>query len=460
MDHIIVGLDIGTTKTVILAGKRNAYNKIQIIAHGKAESLGVRRGMVSNISNTVKSIQQALDAARQSSDTLIVEVNIGIAGKHIRSMQQRGQKIRKNANEPIEHQEIQALIEDMYSLSTVPGEEIFDVIPQEFIIDGEDGITEPVGMLGASLEGLFHIILGQTTAARNIITCVNKCQLKPQNLILESIASASSVLNEEEKEAGVVLVDIGGGTSDVAIFKDSIIRHTAVIPEGGDAITQDIQEGCSLVKSRAEQLKQQFGSAIENENDENANIAVPSIGNHPSKEISLRSLAGIIQASCESILLKVMIEIRNSGYETDQLIGGIVLTGGGAQLKHLVQLTAYMTGMPTRIGLPDEHVSENTIEALRNPSYATSIGLVIAGLDKMQQSLEMMDDTVDEEAPTAGSQDTTDEADATTDDSKQEEAAADTTKPAKAKTGGLSSFKNTVNNWFSNFLNENNEEED
>ncbi len=400
----------------------------------------------------------ALEEARQGSAVPIEYVNIGIAGKHIRSIQQRGQKIRKNkADEPIEFEEVKELIEDMFNLSSMPGEEIFDVIPQEFIIDGEDGITEPIGMLGASLEGKFHVILGQTTAARNIITCVNKCQLKPQNLILESIASAAAVLSEEEKEAGVVLVDIGGGTTDVAIFKDGIIRHTAVIPEGGDVITQDIQEGCSLVKSRAEQLKVQFGSAVENENNPNANVAIPSIGNHPSKEISLRSLAGIIQASCESIILKVMIEIRNSGYEADQLIGGIVLTGGGSQLKHLVQLTNYYTGMFTRIGLPEEHIAKDTVEALRNPSYATSIGLVVEGLQKVERERAQIQHEDTEMPQDIVAHDTTNE-----DDTENEMQETYEKPQTKGKGKGLGFFKNLFSaksTFFTDFLNEDEDEE-
>lgn len=378
-------VDLGTSKTVVMIGHLNEHGKLEIIAYGKSASSGVKRGMVSNISNTVKSINEALALAKQHTNLPIEYVIVGIAGKHIRSLQQKGQKIRKNAGEPIEYKEVKELIEDMFNLSTTPGEDIFDVLPQEFIIDGEDGITEPVGMLGSSLEGKFHIILGQTTAARNIITCVTKCNLKPQNLILESIASASAVLSEEEKEAGVVLIDIGCGSTDIAIFKDGIIRHTAVIPEGGEMITQDIQEGCSLVRSNAEPVKLQFGSAVENENDPYTNISIPSIGNQPPREISLRSLAGIIQASCESILLKVMIEIQNSGYTAHQLIGGIVLTGGGSQLKHLVQLTNYITGMHTRIGLPEEHLANNTPDNLRNPCYSTSIGLILEGFKKIEQ---------------------------------------------------------------------------
>jgi cell division protein FtsA len=268
-----------------------------------------------------------------------------------------------------------------------PGEEIIDVIAQEYIVDSEQGIKEPVGMLGNSLEANFHIIIGQTTAAKNIYKCVTKAGLEVVDLILEPIASAVSVLSEEEKEAGVVLVDIGGGTTDIAIFQDGIIRHTAVIPFGGDVITEDVKEGCSIIRKHAEELKVRFGSSLASENRDDEIVAIPGLRGRPPKEISLKNLASIIQARMEEIIEYVYYEIKNSGFEK-KLIAGIVLTGGGALLKHISQLTEYITGMDTRIGYPNEHLSKNVADELASPMYATGIGLVIEGLQRYYKEKE------------------------------------------------------------------------
>ena len=263
-----------------------------------------------------------------------------------------------------------------------PGEEIIDVIPQEYIIDAEQGIKQPVGMLGNSLEANFHIIIGQTAAAKNIYKCVRKAGLEVVDLILEPIASAEAVLNEEEKEAGVALVDIGGGTTDIAIFQDGIIRHTAVIPFGGDIITEDVKEGCTIIKKHAEELKVKFGSSLASENRDEEVVAIPGLRGRPPKEITLKNLASIIQARMEEIIDHIYYEIKNSGYEK-KLIGGIVLTGGGALLKHLVQLTEFITGMDTRIGYPNEHLAKDVPDEMASPMYSTGIGLVIEGVTRL-----------------------------------------------------------------------------
>ncbi|MBN2237249.1 MAG: cell division protein FtsA, partial [Bacteroidales bacterium] len=315
------------------------------------------------------------------SNVKIDYVNVGIAGQHIKSLQHRGIIIRKNIDDEINQKNVDDLMESMRNLNMSPGEEIIDVIPQEYIIDGEAGIREPVGMLGNSLEANFHIIIGQTTAAKNIYKCVLKSDLDIVDLILEPIASAKAVLSDEEKEAGVALVDIGGGTTDVAIFHDGIIRHTAVIPFGGDVITEDVKEGCSIIKKHAEELKVKFGSALASENKDEEVVAIPGLRGRPPKEITLKNLASIIQARIEEIIEHVYFEIKNSGYE-NKLIAGIVLTGGGALLKHIAQLTEFMTGMDTRIGYPNEHLAEGTPEELASPTYSTGIGLVIEGLER------------------------------------------------------------------------------
>lgn len=388
--EIIVGLDIGTTKIAAIVGRRNELDKIEILGHGKTESYGVKRGVVSNIENTVNSIKMAVDEASEKSGVDIKYVNVGIAGQHIKSLQHRGAIIRENNDEEISESDIETLNNNMFNLNMNPGEEIIDVIPQEYIIDGEEGIKEPIGMLGNSLEANFHIIIGQTAAAKNIYKCVRKADLEVVDLILEPISSAEAVLSEEEKEAGVVLVDIGGGTTDIAIFQDGIIRHTAVIPFGGDIITEDVKEGCTIIKKHAEELKVKFGSALASENKEEEIVAIPGLRGRPPKEISLKNLAHIIQARMEEIVEHIYYEIRNSGYEK-KLIAGIVLTGGGSLLKHIVQLTEFMTGMDTRIGYPNEHLASEVPEELASPMYATGIGLVIEGIQRFnkEKSKEM-----------------------------------------------------------------------
>ena len=383
MEHtgIIIGLDIGTTKIAVTVGKRNEYGKIEILGYGKVPSIGVKRGVVSNIENTVQSIKEAAAEAALKSGIGIKLVNVGIAGQHIKSLQHRGSMIRNNTDNEISQEDIDSLVNSIYNLNMSPGEEILEVIPQEYSVDGEHGVRWPKGMNGNSLEANFHIIIGQTAAAKNIYKCVRRAGLEVVELILEPIASAEAVLSEEEKEAGVVLVDIGGGTSDIAIFHEGIIRHTAVIPLGGEIITEDVKEGCSIIKKHAEELKLRFGSALASENKDEEIVAIPGLRGRPPKEISLKNLASIIQARMEEIIEHVYYEIKSSGYEK-KLIGGIVLTGGGAQLKHIAQLTEFMTGLDTRIGYPNEHLAKNVPKELAAPMFATSVGLVIVGADR------------------------------------------------------------------------------
>lgn len=377
---IIVGLDIGTTKICAIVGKRNDVGKVEILGMGKSESLGVMRGVVANIEKTVNSIKEAVAEAENKSNVVIEEVYVGIAGQHIKSLQHRGMITRSNTIDEISQSDIDAIIDDMYKLAMPPGEEIIHVIPQEFIIDNEQGIKEPIGMSGVRLEANCHIITGLITAAQNIHKCVTKAGLKPIDLILEPLASAEAVLTEEEKEAGVVLVDIGGGTTDVAIFQDGIIRHTAVIPFGGNVITEDIKEGCTIIRSQAELLKVKFGSALAKQMKDNEIVSIPGLRGREPKEISVKNLASIIQARMEEIIENVYYEIRNSGFEK-KLIAGIVVTGGGSQLKHVTQLVEYITGMDTRIGYPNEHLGQGYDE-VKSPMYATGVGLVIRGMQE------------------------------------------------------------------------------
>ncbi|MBX2973752.1 MAG: cell division protein FtsA [Flavobacteriales bacterium] len=387
MDHnqdIVAGLDIGTTKIACIVGRKNEQGKIEILGMGKAKSDGVSRGVVANIQKTVESIKAAVREAGDNAGVDIGTVNVGIAGQHIRSMQHRGMKMRETLEEEITQTDIDALIDETYRLVMPPGEEIIHVLPQEYIVDSEQGIRDPIGMSGIRMEANFHIISGQVTAARNINKCVHRAGLNVTELILEPLASADAVLSAEEKEAGVVLVDIGGGTTDIAIFFDNIIRHTAVIPFGGNVITEDIRQGCGIMRDQAELLKTKFGSALASENKENEVVCIPGLRGRDPKEISLRTLAEIIQSRMEEILDHVYFEIKNSGIEK-QLIAGIVLTGGGAQLKHLKHLVEVMTGMSTRIGYPNEHIAKSAVEDVTSPLHATGVGLVMKGLDYLER---------------------------------------------------------------------------
>lgn len=374
-DNIIVGLDIGTTKIVVMVGRRNEHDKIEVLGIGKTESVGVMRGQVVNIERTVQSIRHAVQEAEMKTGIKIREVNVGIAGQHIKSIQHHGIRTRVNAQDEITQTDIDALIEDMYKLAMMPGEEIIHVIPQEYMVDSEAGIKEPIGMCGSRLEANFHIITGQIAAINNLVKCVKKADLQVNALTLEPLASADAVLSLEEKEAGIVLVDIGGGTTDLAIFQDNIIRHTAVIPFGGNVITDDIKEGCSIIRSQAELLKVKFGSALAQHNRDNEIVSIPGLRGRDPKEISLKNLAYIIEARMEEIIDQVHYEIKSSGYEK-KLIGGLVITGGGAMLKDVSQQFEYLIGMDTRIGYPNEHLVKGT-EDVTSPIYATSVGLVL-----------------------------------------------------------------------------------
>lgn len=396
--EIIVGLDIGTTKIAAIVGRRNELGKIEVLGYGRSESIGVRRGVITNIENTVQSIQAAVKEAEARSGVNIRTVNVGIAGQHIRSLQLRGSSIRKHPDTEISQEDLDSLTSDMFNIAMNPGEKIIDVIPQEYTIDGESGIKDPKGAMGHQVEANFHIITGQTSAAMNIFKCIQKAGYNVENMILEPLASSESVLSDDEKEAGVVLVDIGGGTTDIAIFLDGIIRHTAVIPFGGDIITEDIKTGCSIIKKHAEDLKVKFGSALAKENKNEEVVAIPGLRGRAPKEITLKNLASIIQARMEEIIEYVYHEIKSTGLEK-KLIAGIVLTGGGSMLKHIEQLTQFMTAMDTRIGYPNEHLASTVPEEITSPMYATGVGLVMLGLQRNERHLTPSNEQVQEGDP-------------------------------------------------------------
>ncbi|MFD1294695.1 cell division protein FtsA [Lutibacter holmesii] len=389
MEHndISVGLDIGTTKIVAMIGRRNEYGKIEILGIGKAKSLGVHRGVVNNITQTIQSIQMAVDEAIAVSGIKITDAVVGIAGQHIRSLQHSDYITRANSEQVIDDDDLDMLEKQVHKLVMLPGEEIIHVLPQEFKVDGQGEITEPVGMYGGRLEANFHVVVGQVSSIRNIGRCIKSAGLNLAEITLEPLASAEAVLSAEEKEAGVALIDIGGGTTDLAIFKNGIIRHTAVIPFGGNVITEDIKEGCSIIEKQAELLKTRFGSAWPGENKDNEIVSIPGLRGRDPKEITLKNLSKIINARVVEIIEQVFLEIKNYGYEESKkkLIAGIVITGGGAQLKHLKQLVEYITGMDSRIGYPNENLAGDSDESLSSPQYATAVGLLMNGLKQLDK---------------------------------------------------------------------------
>ena len=385
--NISVGLDIGTTKIVAMVGSRNEFKKLEILGIGKSQSLGVHRGVVNNITQTIESIKYAIEEAKvESGEENIKEVVVGIAGQHIRSLQHSDYITRENPDKVIDNNDIDELINQVYKLVMLPGEEIIHVLPQDFKVDGQSEIKEPIGMYGSRLEANFHIVVGQVSSIRNIGRCIKSSGLEMADITLEPLASADAVLSNEEKEAGIALIDIGGGTTDVAIFKDGIIRHTAVIPFGGNVITEDIKEGCSIMGNQAEQLKVKFGSAWPGENKETEIVAIPGLLGRDPKEISLKTLSKIINARVVEIIEQVYLEIKNYGNDEakKKLIGGIVLTGGGSQLKHLKQLVEYVTGMDTRIGFPGEHLAGDTKNS--SPIFSTAVGLVMKAIENNEKN--------------------------------------------------------------------------
>lgn len=379
-EKIVAAIDIGTTKIVAIIGKKDEAGKMDILGYGKIRSTGVKRGVVLNIEQTVNAIRQSVELAEAQSGLKIEDAYVGIAGQHIRSIRNRGYINRDSYDEEISKEDVQALINDMHRIPIDVGEEIIHVLPQSFIVDNETGVKNPVGMYGKRLEANFHIVIGQTAAANNIKKCINRSGINVKSLILQPLASSDAVLTEDEKEIGVALVDIGGGTTDVAVFYDGIIRHTAVIPFGGNIVTQDIKQGCNILERYAEQLKVKYGSALADKAQENKVVSIPGINGRPPKEISFKNLAHIIQSRMEEIVAQVYFEIEASGM-LQQLGAGIVLTGGGALLKNLSQLVAFKTGMDVRLGVPNQSVQSKIVEEVNQPMFATAVGLMLSGFE-------------------------------------------------------------------------------
>jgi cell division protein FtsA len=385
---VIVGLDIGTTKIAAIAGRKNKFGKLEILGFGRADSSGVNHGMVLNIEECIRSINIALENCMESNPNLnIKEVYVGIAGHHIKSLQTRGDRVLANIEEEIRKEDIDSLIKDQYKTYIPTGDQIIDIIPQDFTIDTLTGLTlqNVIGMTGIKIGANFHIVTGDKSAIKNIYRCVTRSGLATKDLVLQPLASAAAVMCAEDFESGVAIVDIGGGTTDLAVFHEGMLKHTAVIPIAGVNITNDIRLGLGVLRSQAEQMKVQFGMALAEEAKPNAFITIPGLKGQQPKEISAKNLANIIQCRMEEILEYVMYHLKQLNLQ-DKLHGGIILTGGGSQLKHLIQLTEYRTGLPTRIGMPNEHLASGYANELMKPMYATCIGLILRGYDDYESN--------------------------------------------------------------------------
>jgi cell division protein FtsA len=379
-NEFIAAIDIGTTKIVAVIGKRTPNMKIEILGVTKTVSKGVKRGVVLNIDETVSAIQCVVNDIQQKTGLTLSDVFVGIAGQHIKSLKNRGYINRDSYDDEITNNDVKRLIDDAHKIPIDIGEEIIHVLPQNFIVDSENGVKNPVGMSGKRLEANFHIVVGQIASIKNIEKCVNRVGLRIYDVILEPLASSSAVLTEDEMEAGVAIVDIGGGTTDIAVYQDGAIRHTAVIPFGGNVVTRDIKEGCSILERQAEELKIKFGSALGDLAEEDKVVIIPGISGRDAKEISFKSLAFIIQSRMEEIIDAIMFEIENSEC-MDKLSAGIVITGGGAMLRHLPQLVRFRTGMDVRLGYPNMHLAGSVSDEINQPMYATSVGLVMKGYE-------------------------------------------------------------------------------
>jgi cell division protein FtsA len=379
-NNVLAAIDIGTTKIVTIVGQMNESGKLEIIGMSKTPSKGVKRGVVLNIEEAVSAIRYTVEEVQKQVGFAIREAYVGIAGQHISSLQNRGYILRDSYEDEITKNDTDRLLAEMYKISIQPGEDIIHVIPQSYVVDNETGVKNPIGMFGKRLEGNYHIVIGQTSSARTIERCVNRVGIDVKQMILEPLASSAAVLTEDEIEAGVALVDIGGGTTDIAVYYDDIIKHTAVIPFGGNVITKDVMEGCSILSKHAELLKIQYGSALGDLAEEAKVVAVPGISGREPKEVSIKSLAYIIQSRMEEILDAIVYELEGSDC-LEKLTAGIVITGGGSLLRHLPQLVKYRTGLDVRIGKPEVQFAGNDLKEVNHPMYSTSVGLLYKGFE-------------------------------------------------------------------------------
>ncbi len=374
----IAAIDIGTTKIVALTGRKTKDNKFEITGFGTTPSKGIRRGVVLNIDETVNSIRIATKKAFESSGIRLNEVFVGIAGQHVLSQKNRCSIRISDEDSIIKKSHLEDLENLMRQMISDPGEEILDIIPQSYIVDKETGIENPCDMTGAVLQGNYHIILGQMSMVNNIKKCATISGLKVKSLILEPLASAEAVLTPQEKQSGVALIDIGGGTTDLAVYKNNKVIHTSVIPIGGTTITNDIKQNLTILEKQAEELKIRYGSALQDRSQDDTIISIEGLKGREEKEFSLRQLSAIIQARMEEILHAVMFQIESAGIR-EKLSGGIVITGGGSLIKNLKQLASYITNNDIRIAYPSTYIEGQFSDILNNPQYSTSIGLIMKG---------------------------------------------------------------------------------
>ncbi|MEK6736214.1 MAG: cell division protein FtsA [Pseudomonadota bacterium] len=377
--NLIVGLDIGTSKIVAIVAELTPDGGFEVIGLGSHPSRGLKKGVVANIETTVNAIQRALEEAELMADCKIHEVYTGIAGSHIKGFNSDGMvPIR---DKEVSEKDVERVMEAAKAVNIPADQQILHILNQEFIIDGQEDVREPVGMSGIRLEVKVHIVTGAVSAAQNIVKCVHRCGLEVRDLILQPLASAMAVLSEDEKDLGVCLVDIGGGTTDIAVFTHGAIRHTAVIPIAGDQVTNDIAMALRTPTKSAEDLKCRYGCALRSLADAKEMVEVPDVGNRGSRQLSRQTLAEVIEPRAEELYSMVQAELRRSGFE-ELLSSGIVITGGCASLRGMVELGEEIFHMPVRLGLPNYH--GNLKEVIHTPRYSTGIGLILAGMEQMQ----------------------------------------------------------------------------
>jgi len=378
--NLIVGLDIGTSKVVAIVGEISIDNEIEIIGIGSNQSRGLKKGVVVNIESTVHSIQRAIEEAELMAGCEIHSVYTGIAGSHIRSLNSHGiVAIRDNE---VTYSDVDRVIDAAKAVAIPADQKILHILPQEFIIDNQEGVKEPIGMSGVRLEAKVHMVTGAVSAAQNIVKCVRRCGLEVDDIILEQLASSYSVLTEDEKELGVCMIDIGGGTTDIAVFTDGAIHHTAVIPIAGDQVTNDIAVALRTPTQHAEDIKVQYACALTQLAKQDESIEVPSVGDRPSRRLSRQTLAEVVQPRYEELFTLVQAELRRSGYE-GLIAAGIVLTGGSSKMEGAIDLAEEIFHMPVRLGIP-QYVS-GLSDVVKSPIYATGVGLLIFGKKQSQE---------------------------------------------------------------------------
>jgi cell division protein FtsA len=384
--NLIVGLDIGTSKIAAIVAEMRPEGGFEVIGMGSSPSRGLKKGVVVNIESTVNAIQRALEEAELMADCKIRDVWTGIAGSHIRSFNSHGMVAIKDRE--VAQNDVDRVVETAKAIPIPTDQQILHVLNQEFVIDGQEDVREPLGMSGVRLEVKVHIVTGAVSAAQNIMKCVRRCGLEVNDLILQPLASAMAVLSEDERDLGVCLVDIGGGTSDIAVFTQGAIRHTAVIPIAGDQITNDIAMALRTPTKEAEEIKRRYGCALRELADPQEMVEVPGVGERGSKKMSRQTLAEVIEPRVEELYSLVQAELRRSGFE-ELLSSGVVITGGSAAMQGMVELGEEVFHMPVRLGLPN--YAGGLSEVIRNPRYSTGVGLLMAGLSQHQrQQIEKM----------------------------------------------------------------------